>query len=116
MGDASLLARAFENVISNALQYTEEGGLIRISANRSAAWLEISVDDDGRGIGAGEAERIFEPFYRGSSAREGEGFGLGLYIARSIFRGHGWELRYAPPEGGSRDGRGCRFVVSMPIP
>jgi signal transduction histidine kinase len=101
--DRSLLARAFENVISNALRYTPEGGLVRISVRPLDGELCLDVDDEGPGIPASERLRVFEPFYRGSSAREGEGSGLGLYIARAIVRGHGWEiLAGESPRGGGR--------------
>ncbi|MGA2547194.1 MAG: HAMP domain-containing sensor histidine kinase [Rectinemataceae bacterium] len=101
--DRSLLSRAFENVISNALHYTPEGGLVRLSTRPREGVLCIDVDDEGPGIPASERERVFEPFYRGSSAREGEGSGLGLYIARSILRGHGWEIEAGEsPLGGGR--------------
>jgi two-component system sensor histidine kinase BaeS len=117
--DRSLLARAFENVISNALRYTPEGGLIRLSARVREGALCVDIDDEGPGIPASEREKVFEPFYRGSSAREGgpegltagrpqgrpqgEGSGLGLYIARSIVRGHGWEIEAGEsPWGGGR--------------
>ncbi|MFZ4615659.1 MAG: sensor histidine kinase, partial [Rectinemataceae bacterium] len=60
-------------------------------------------DDDGPGIPELERERAFEAFYRGSGAQEGEGSGLGLHIARSILRGHGWDLvASASPSGGAR--------------
>jgi signal transduction histidine kinase len=105
--DRSLLYRAFENVISNALHFTPEGGLVRLSAHSREGALHIDVDDEGPGIPASERERVFEPFYRGSSARQGrpmgEGSGLGLYIARSILRGHGWEIEAGEsPWGGGR--------------
>ena len=63
--DRSLLYRAFENVISNALHFTPEGGLVRLSAHSREGALHIDVDDEGPGIPASERERVFEPFYRG---------------------------------------------------
>jgi signal transduction histidine kinase len=54
---------------------------------------------------------VFEAFVRGSSSREGEGNGLGLYIAHSVIKGHGWEIRadQAPSGGG-------RFSIAIPAP
>jgi signal transduction histidine kinase len=101
--DRDLLSRALENVISNAFRYSPEGGLVKFSASAVAGAIRLDVDDEGPGIPLSERERVFEPFYRGSSAREGEGSGLGLYIARSIVRGHGWTIAAdESPTGGGR--------------
>ena len=110
LADKALLTRAVENVLSNALRYTPPGGLVRVSSRRVSATLFVDVDDEGPGIPATEREKVFEPFYRGSHAREGEGTGLGLYIARSIVRGHGWEL--AASETGNGGGR---LTFSIPL-
>jgi signal transduction histidine kinase len=106
--DRALLARALENLVSNALRFSPPGGEVRLSSSRSPSGLVMVIDDEGPGIPAEERERVFEPFYRGSSAREGEGSGLGLYIARSILRGHGWDLRAASAPGG-----GGRIIIEM---
>jgi signal transduction histidine kinase len=101
--DRGLLSRALENVISNAFRYSPEGGVVRFSASDVAGAIRLDVDDEGPGIPLPERERVFEPFYRGSAAREGEGSGLGLYIARSIVRGHGWTIAAGEsPTGGGR--------------
>jgi signal transduction histidine kinase len=105
--DRGLLSRAFENVVMNALRYAPEGGSVRISALAGADWVRVDVDDDGPGIPAADRLRVFDPFFRGSSARQGrpqgEGSGLGLYIASSIVRGHGWEIEAGEsPSGGGR--------------
>ncbi len=105
--DRGLLARAFENVVSNALHYTPEKGLVRLAARHRNGVFCIDIDDEGPGIPVNERERVFEPFYRGSSAREGSG--LGLYIARSIVRGHGWEI-----EAGEAPGGGGRVSIVIP--
>lgn len=115
--DRVLLSRAFENVVSNALRFAPEGGLVRLSARLEEARLCLDIDDEGPGIPKPERERVFEPFYRGNSAREGrpagyppgEGSGLGLYIARSIVRGHGWEI-----EAGEAPWGGGRISVIIP--
>lgn len=109
--DRALLARAFENIISNALRFAPEGGLVRLSVSVGIGATIVRIDDDGPGIPLEERERAFEPFYRGSPARQGspgaippgEGSGLGLYIARSIVRGHGWSIEAgeSPWGGGS---------------
>jgi signal transduction histidine kinase len=107
--DPVLLRRAFENLFSNALRYSPEGGAIHLEARLAHSALVINLDDEGPGIAPAERERIFEPFYRGSGAREGEGNGLGLYIALSVIEGHGWELSAAAAPGG-----GARFTIVIP--
>jgi signal transduction histidine kinase len=105
--DRILLARAFENVVTNALRFSPPGGLVSLVARALPEGMRVEVDDEGPGIPSQERERVFEPFFRGSSAGEegarGEGSGLGLYIARSIVRGHGWDLAAGEsPSGGGR--------------
>jgi signal transduction histidine kinase len=102
--DRALLGRAFENLVANALRHGKKGGKLCLKARAGAGGaLVVDIDDDGPGIPELERERAFEAFYRGSGAREGEGSGLGLHIARSILRGHGWDLiASASPSGGAR--------------
>ena len=104
--DRSLLARALENLVSNAIRYAPEGGLVRLSARTGGGGIRLDVDDEGPGIAPADRERVFEPFFRAGSGRAGaarEGSGLGLYIARSIVRGHGWEIEAGEsPWGGGR--------------
>ena len=110
--DRGLLSRALENVISNAFRYSPDGGLVRMSASVVVAEAFLDIDDQGPGIPQAERERVFEPFYRGSAAggASGEGTGLGLYIARSIVRGHGWTI-----EAGESPECGGRIRIRMPI-
>jgi two-component system OmpR family sensor kinase len=74
--------------------------------------LLIEVEDDGPGIPPGERERVFEPFYRGepSRSRETGGVGLGLPIARNIFRAHGGDVTLA-----NRPMGGVKATVNLPI-
>lgn len=109
--DRVLMARALENLVSNALHFSPSGGHVSISCRSSGEAVFIDIDDEGPGLSAAERERVFEPFYRGSAAREGEGSGLGLYIARSVLVGHGWTV-----EAGEAPGGGGRFTVRIPGP
>ena len=114
--DKALLARAIENLVSNAIRYSPAGGALRIGARRATEAVTcgayvIDLDDEGPGIPAAERESVFEPFVRGSSSREGEGKGLGLYIAASVIKGHGWDIRAdRSPSGGGR------FSIVIPEP
>jgi len=99
-GDPLALRRLIANLVDNALKY----GLRargRVFAENGEAIIEI--EDDGPGIPADEAERVFEPFFRGepSRSRETGGAGLGLAVVRSIARAHGGDVVLtARPAGG----------------
>lgn len=113
--DRGLLSRAFENLVSNALRHGRKGGLLRLGARRAKdergrELLLVDVDDEGPGIAPADRERVFEAYWRGSEARQGEGSGLGLYIARSILRDHGWDLKASSAPGG-----GGRFTIAIPL-
>jgi signal transduction histidine kinase len=117
--DRTFLSRALENVVSNAIRYTPQGGVISMTVARIAdeagraedpgRGMAIDIDDEGPGIPEAERERVFDPFVRGGSAREGEGTGLGLYIARSVVKGHGWRIA---AQGSPRGG--CRIRITLP--
>jgi two-component system sensor histidine kinase VicK len=114
--DQELLTRAMENLVSNAIRYSPEGGAVSLNARRVAEAgickaFVIDIDDEGPGVLPSERDSVFEAFVRGSSSREGEGNGLGLYIAHSVIKGHGWEIRadQAPSGGG-------RFSIAIPAP
>ena len=89
----NVLARAISNVVDNA---TKHGTIVTVSlrvlGDRAA---EIDVGDDGPGIPPSLREKVFDPFFKGDSARGTavrSGFGLGLSIARDVVRGHGGEI------------------------
>jgi signal transduction histidine kinase len=112
--DKALLTRALENLVSNAIRYSPAGGALSMGARReagSAGAFIIDLDDEGPGIPPAERERVFEPFVRGSSSRDGDGKGLGLYIAASVIKGHGWDIRADRAPGG-----GGRFSIVIPDP
>ncbi len=103
------LKRALANLVSNAVNY---GGGARFRLHPpERGMLVIEVEDDGPGIPPGELERMFEPFHRGepSRSRETGGVGLGLPIARNIFRAHGGDVTLA-----NRPMGGVRATVTLP--
>jgi signal transduction histidine kinase len=97
------LKRALANLVSNAVTY---GGGARVRLLPPVdGMLTIEVEDDGPGIPPAELDRVFEPFHRGepSRSRETGGVGLGLPIARNIFRAHGGDVTLANrPMGGAK--------------
>jgi signal transduction histidine kinase len=108
-GRLMMLKRAFANLVGNAMKY---GGAARVAVAPPANGLvTVTIEDDGPGVPPDQLERVFDPFYRveGSRNRETGGTGLGLPIARNIFRAHGGDVTLA-----NRAGGGARVVVTLP--
>lgn len=108
--DPILLERILGNLVSNAVRYTNRGGVV-IGARRRAGNLLLEVWDSGVGIAAAERERIFEEFYQiGNHGRYGsKGMGLGLAIIRRLAT-----LLEHPLRIDSEPGKGSRFSVEVP--
>ena len=110
-GDQDMLGLAFYNLLDNALKYSAPGDAIEVRVREDGQTLFIDVADGGAGISAQEQVRIFEDLYRGENARETEGSGLGLALARRIVQLHGGDisLRSEPTQG-----RGTVFTIQLP--
>ncbi|MEE9100601.1 histidine kinase sensor domain-containing protein [Pseudomonas nitroreducens] len=91
-GHLNGLARALENLLRNAIRHSPLSGCVRLGGRREGQGWHLWLEDDGAGVPEADLERIFQPFTRLSAARSGEGFGLGLSIARSSVRMQGGEL------------------------
>ncbi len=105
------VGRILDNLISNALKYTRSGGEIRVSASAQGDRVELTVADDGIGVGPSDRERIFERFERaGSPVHPGQsGVGVGLSLVKSLAEWHGGRVGLE-----SEPGRGSRFWVELP--
>ncbi len=106
------LQQLVENLVSNAIKYTGEGGGVAVTFSRQSEWLRIEVADDGIGIPAAEQAGLFNEFFRASNARKlsVEGTGLGLLLAKQTAERHGGSLRLA-----SEEGVGTTVVVDLPF-
>jgi len=90
----TLLRSAIENVVRNALLHTPPGTRVTIDlAPPQGQHVSLRICDSGPGVAAHELATIFEPFYRGSSAEQRNGYGLGLSIARRAIEAHGGKIR-----------------------
>ncbi len=110
--DRQLLRIILNNLVSNAIKFTPEGGTIRLGAALAGQQLTISVADTGVGIPAEELERIFERFYQveDSLRRTHGGIGLGLSVAREMA-----ELLGGRIWAESQVGRGSTFFLALPM-
>ena len=104
--DAVQLKQAFYNLIKNAMQAMNPGGLLRIITARTDTHLIVSFADTGAGITADKIAHIFDPYF----TTKRSGTGLGLFIVRRIIREHGGELRYE-----SQPGRGTTAHIVLPL-
>jgi two-component system sensor histidine kinase TctE len=108
-GNAFLLGEMLNNVIDNAIRYTQPGGQVTVRVAPDTSAVMLSVEDTGPGIAPGERERVFERFYR--VLRSGtEGCGLGLAIVREIAQSHGAEITLDQ----GPNGRGTAVRISIP--
>ena len=112
-GDAPRLAQVVDNLCSNAVKYTPEGGTVRVSLKVADGSARVCVADSGIGIPVAEREHLFERFFRASSATERDikGTGLGLTISKAIVERHGGGIEVADGDGGV----GTAFTVSLPL-
>jgi len=112
MSDSSRLSQVFLNLLMNAVQAIEPGGVeddfIRIATRRDEDSVVVTIEDSGEGIPPDVKDRIFEPFF--TTKETGEGTGLGLSISRDIVRSLGGEIDYD-----SEPSEGTTFRVEIPI-
>jgi PAS domain S-box-containing protein len=111
-GDHDRLGQLVDNLVSNALKFTPEGGRIGVRIAREGEEALIEVSDTGTGIEAEELEHLFERFYRARAATEAAvpGIGLGLSICLAIAEGHDGSISIA-----SEVGVGTTFSVRLPL-
>jgi len=109
--DTHLLTMAIGNLVSNAIKYTPQQGMVRISAREEDGHLIIAVSDTGIGIPVDEQEHIFSKIFRASNARthSPDGTGLGLYIVREAVKVLGGTISFV-----SKVGVGTTFTVVLP--
>jgi two-component system sensor histidine kinase CpxA len=112
-GDRELLWRALENLLRNALRYTDpdRGVLLDLVVSKRKSSVRLEVRDFGSGVPEGELEKIFEPFYRVQESRDRDsgGHGLGLSIAANAVHMHGGSIQASNAQDGG-------LIVSISLP
>ena len=107
--DKKLLARALENIYSNALRYTKDGDVISMEARETSGAVTIRIADTGIGISDKDLKRIWDIFYRGTNSRRESGMGIGLSVVKTIIDTHGWNIDVQ-----SKLGEGTAFTITIP--
>ena len=91
-----LLIRSWENLVYNAIEYTPQGGMIRICISEGNEQLEISVEDEGSGFSAEDLQSAKNLFYQGDKSRHSrKHYGMGLYLAEQFAKENGGSLTLA---------------------
>lgn len=112
LADEARIRQVLDNLVSNAIKYSPQGGLIRIGGWQDGPDVTVFVADQGIGIPPGEQGRLFDSFYRVDSGlrRQTKGAGLGLYLCKSIVEAHGGRIWLR-----SEPGQGATFFFTLPI-
>jgi signal transduction histidine kinase len=112
LGDRSRLAQVLDNLISNALKFTPRLGRVSVRVSVVGNDALVEIQDTGVGIPAGEQDRLFERFFRSSTATEQAipGTGLGLTIAKTIVERHEGSISIE-----SAEGAGTTVSVRLPV-
>lgn len=110
-GDGDRLARVFDNVLRNAVNYSTPGGSVGLTVRREGQTAMVTISNEGLEIPEGELSNIFEKFYRLDAARSTStgGAGLGLAIAKEIVELHGGSIR------AESTGTRTAFVIALPL-
>lgn len=108
MADESMLEIVFNNLIANAIKYTEPGGRIVLRQEKDGKDVVVTVSDTGCGMDADTVKHIFDKFYQGDTSHSGEGNGLGLALVKRVLdiSGGSISVRSVP-------GEGSEFIVRL---
>ncbi len=110
--DRNRMLQVVDNLVSNALKFTPEGGAVHVSVRQHDDFVRLEVTDSGIGIAPNDQQRLFQRFFRAEDAvaRQVPGTGLGLYISRVIAEAHEGSVSVR-----SELGRGSTFRLELPV-
>ena len=109
--DEFLFSHILQNLTSNAIKYSRAGEQVQVALTRSAATLELVVEDHGIGIPERHQDRLFEAFHRAANVGSIQGTGIGLTIVKRAVDAYGGTITFESVEG-----EGTSFTVRLPIP
>lgn len=109
-GNRDLLFQVWQNILGNAIKFTNPGGSIRISLQKEEQGVQVEIADTGIGMSQEVQKRMFEKFYQGNTSHSSEGNGLGLTLAKRIIDLHGGSIIVR-----SQEGAGACFCIMLPI-
>lgn len=107
--DANFLERILINLFTNALKYSPPASPVAVRGSCAGGEVTVAVTDHGQGIAPADLPRLFDRYYRATSARRKESLGLGLYLTRLLVEAHGGRIRVE-----SEPGRGSTFSFTLP--
>lgn len=111
--DKGLIIRALSNLVQNAINYTPEGGSVKLTVSATSEdgrqYASLAVSDTGPGIAPEEHEKVFKKYYRSPGVSGTKGSGLGLTIAMAVAEAHGGSIRLS-----SAPGQGSTFTLLLP--
>ena len=107
--DPDLLDMAWNNLIANAVKFTDRGGRISVSLMEEESEVKVVVSDTGCGISASAIGHIYDRFYQGDTSHKTEGNGLGLALVKRIL-----EMTEGQIEVESQEGKGSSFTITLP--
>ncbi|MBI2267616.1 MAG: hybrid sensor histidine kinase/response regulator [Armatimonadetes bacterium] len=112
-GDAARIRQILNNLLTNAVKYSPNGGPISVTGTGAAESATISVEDQGMGVADVDKNDLFQPFYRSKDPRVMAlpGTGLGLSIVRVLVELHGGKIRHSDPPSG----KGAIFSFTLPL-
>ena len=108
--DEVVMEIVWQNLLSNALKFTDSGGRVTLTQTSDSGCINVSVADTGCGMDSKTMPRIFDKFYQGDTSRSGEGNGLGLALAHKIVTRMGGVLSVS-----SEPGKGSCFTATIPL-
>lgn len=110
-GEVTYVQQIIENLVSNAVKYSERGSTISIEVAQVETAVDIHIQDEGPGVSPGDRDHVFELLFRSqATAGKVQGAGIGLFVCRTLARAMGGDVRIEDSPG-----RGSDFVVRIPM-